>query len=67
MLHHVSVEVLVRRVHVLLQLGLSYLTLFVLAELVFRSDSAVESAHVEDLEDDIQDYEQGEEGASCDE
>jgi hypothetical protein len=67
MLHRVSVEVLVRRVNVLLQLGLSYFTLFVLAELVFRSDPAVESAHVEDLEDDIQDYEQGEEGASCDE
>ena len=67
MLHYIAVEVLVRRMHVLLQLSFGNFTLFVLAKLVFRGDPAVESAHVEDLEDDIQDDEQGDKGASCDE
>ena len=67
MLHLVSIEVLVRRMYVLPQLGLGNFTLFVLSELVFRSNSAVESAHVEDLVDDIQNYEQDEKGASGDE
>ena len=67
MLHHIAIEVLIGGVYILPQLSLGYFTFLILAELVFGSDPAVEGAHIEDLEDDIQDDQQGKEGARCDE